>query len=340
MTAKYYAILTSQGAAKLANATALGTRLNLTQMAVGDANGSVSMPDAGQTTLINQKRIAPINQLSIDPNNTNQIIAEQIIPESEGGFWIREIGLFDDAGVLVAVANCPESYKPQLQEGSGRTQTIRMVLIVSSTAAVTLKIDPAVVLATRQYVDDRDAAHLAAANPHPQYLKVADIAQYTPVGVPLPYPSATPPAGWLSCNGATFDKAKYPGLAAIFPSGVLIELRGEFIRGWDDGRTLDNGRRILTTQIATSFRTAALDYPGIDSTSEGATIGTAFAEADQVTTSQPGEAKAPNNTALGGVLADNLITAKQLNTGLAGTGAIWVSMRPRNVALNYIIRAA
>lgn len=155
MTAKYFAILTNQGAARLANAAALGTKLNLTQMAVGDANGALPTPDPAQTKLINQKRIAPLNMLTVDPANTSQIIAEQIIPENEGGFWIREIGLYDDDGILIAVANCPETYKPQLQEGSGRTQTIRMILIVSSTSAITLKIDPSVVLATRQYVDEK-----------------------------------------------------------------------------------------------------------------------------------------------------------------------------------------
>ncbi|WP_326928741.1 MULTISPECIES: phage tail protein [unclassified Citrobacter] len=155
MTAKYFAILTNQGAARLANAAALGTKLNLTQMAVGDANGVLPTPDLAQTKLINQKRIAPLNLLTVDPANTSQIIAEQIIPENEGGFWIREIGLYDDDGILIAVANCPETYKPQLQEGSGRTQTIRMILIVSSTSAITLKIDPSVVLATRQYVDEK-----------------------------------------------------------------------------------------------------------------------------------------------------------------------------------------
>lgn len=185
MTAKYFAILTNQGAARLANAAALGTKLNLTQMAVGDANGTLPTPDPSQTKLINQKRIAPLNLLTVDPANTSQIIAEQIIPENEGGFWIREIGLYDDDGILIAVANCPETYKPQLQEGSGRTQTIRMILVVSSTSAITLKIDPAVVLATRQYVDDKIIEvkgyaddlmkkHVEAANPHKQYPLIAN----------------------------------------------------------------------------------------------------------------------------------------------------------------------
>lgn len=159
MTVKYYAILTNQGAARLANATMLGSKLNLTQMAVGDANGVLPTPDPAQTKLINQKRIAPLNLLSVDPNNQSQIIAEQIIPENEGGFWIREIGLYDDEGVLIAVANCPETYKPQLQEGSGRTQTIRMILVATNTEAITLKIDPSVVLATRKYVDDKISEH-------------------------------------------------------------------------------------------------------------------------------------------------------------------------------------
>ena len=185
MTAKFFAILTNQGAALLANATALGTKLNITQMAVGDGNGTLPTPDAAQTKLVNQKRIAPLNMLSVDASNTSQIIAEQVIPENEGGFWIREIGLYDDSGVLIAVANCPETYKPQLQEGSGRTQTIRMVLIVSSTAAVTLKIDPSVVLATRQFVDNSAIEvkgyadtvmkkHLSSANPHDQYLLISN----------------------------------------------------------------------------------------------------------------------------------------------------------------------
>ncbi|EJA0997696.1 phage tail protein [Escherichia coli] len=180
MTVKYYAILTNQGAARLANATMLGSKLNLTQMAVGDANGVLPTPDPAQTKLINQKRIAPLNLLSVDPNNQSQIIAEQIIPENEGGFWIREIGLYDDEGVLIAVANSPETYKPQLQEGSGRTQTIRMILVVSNTEAITLKIDPSVVLATRKYVDDEVLElrlyvddqmrnHIAAQDPHTQY---------------------------------------------------------------------------------------------------------------------------------------------------------------------------
>lgn len=151
---KYFALLTKLGENLLAQATALGTKLELTHMAVGDGGGKLPTPDTHQTKLIAEKRRAAINTLFIDDKNKNQIIAEQIIPEAEGGWWIREIGLFDKTGNLIAVANCPETYKPQLAEGSGRTQAIRMILVVSHTESVTLKIDPSVVLATRKYVDD------------------------------------------------------------------------------------------------------------------------------------------------------------------------------------------
>lgn len=151
---RYFALLTTYGEKVLAEVSALGTKIELTQMAVGDGGGSLPTPDTQQTRLVNEKRRAAINTLFIDPLNANQIIAEQVIPENEGGWWIREMGLFDKSGMLVAVANCPETYKPLLAEGSGRTQTIRMILIVSHTESVTLKIDPTVVLATRKYVDD------------------------------------------------------------------------------------------------------------------------------------------------------------------------------------------
>ncbi|WP_115455723.1 phage tail protein [Escherichia coli] len=439
MTVKYYAILTNQGAARLANATMLGSKLNLTQMAVGDANGVLPTPDPAQTKLINQKRIAPLNLLSVDPNNQSQIIAEQIIPENEGGFWNREIGLYDDEGVLIAVANCPETYKPQLQEGSGRTQTIRMILVVTNTEAITLKIDPSVVLATRKYVDDKVLElrlyvddqmrnHIAAQDPHTQYAQkhnptftgepkaptpaagnnttriattefvqtaitalingapdtldtlkeiaaainndpkfsttinnalsgkqpldetlthlsgkdVAGLLAYLglgegsalPVGVPVPWPSATPPTGWLKCNGAAFSAEEYPELAKVYPTNKLPDLRGEFIRGWDDGRGVDNGRGLLTLQDGAIV--SHNHYWGIwtsrtnDQTLESFT-GTTILK--QITPLSPAinfdNYPIPNPAITeGGVVA--------ATTKPAGAN----ETRPRNVAFNYIVRAA
>ncbi|HIE2202600.1 TPA: phage tail protein [Salmonella enterica] len=199
MSAKFYTLLTEIGAAKLASAAALGIPLKITHMAVGDGGGVLPTPSAQQTALVAEKRRAALNMLYIDPQNSSQIIAEQVIPETEGGWWIREVGLFDETGALIAVGNCPESYKPQLVEGSGRTQTVRMVLITSSTDNITLKIDPAVVLATRKYVDDKAlelkvyvddlmAKHLAAPDPHSQY---AQKDSPTLTGIPkVPTPAA------------------------------------------------------------------------------------------------------------------------------------------------------
>ncbi|WP_218508081.1 phage tail protein [Salmonella enterica] len=199
MSAKFYTLLTEIGAAKLASAAALGVPLKITHMAVGDGGGVLPTPSAQQTALVAENRRAALNMLYIDPQNSSQIIAEQVIPETEGGWWIREVGLFDETGALIAVGNCPESYKPQLTEGSGRTQTVRMVLITSSTDNITLKIDPAVVLATRKYVDDKAlelkvyvddlmAKHLAAPDPHSQY---AQKDSPTLTGIPkVPTPAA------------------------------------------------------------------------------------------------------------------------------------------------------
>ncbi|ELC7760330.1 phage tail protein [Salmonella enterica] len=199
MSAKFYTLLTDIGAAKLASATALGIPLKITHMAVGDGGGVLPTPSAQQTALVAERRRAALNMLYIDPQNNSQIIAEQVIPETEGGWWIREVGLFDETGALIAVGNCPESYKPQLTEGCGRTQTVRMVLITSSTDNITLKIDPAVVLATRKYVDDKAlelkvyvddlmAKHLAAPDPHSQYAQKDSPAL---TGIPkVPTPAA------------------------------------------------------------------------------------------------------------------------------------------------------
>ncbi|EGH1019127.1 phage tail protein [Escherichia coli] len=494
MSTKFYTLLTDIGAAKLASAAALGVPLKITHMAVGDGGGALPTPDAKQTALVNEKRRAALNMLYIDPQNSSQIITEQVIPENEGGWWIREVGLFDESGALIAVGNCPESYKPQLAEGSGRTQTVRMVLITSSTDNITLKIDPAVVLATRKYVDDKVlelkvfvddkmAKHLAAPDPHSQYapkesptltgtpkaptpaegnnttqiattafvqaaitalingapatldtlkeiaaainndpkfsttinnalaLKaplsspaltgtptaptaaqsvnntqiattafvksaiaamvgsapaaldtlnelaaalgndpnfattmlnalagkqpldntltnlsgkdVAGLLTYLglgegsalPVGVPVPWPSATPPTGWLKCNGAAFSAEEYPELAKAYPTNKLPDLRGEFIRGWDDGRGVDSSRGLLTSQdhlFASHGHWFDKYYAltGFDPT------GGRFV----VTADAFGE----------------LITANSISTVSVGGS----ETRPRNVAFNYIVRAA
>ena len=515
MSTKFYTLLTDIGAAKLASAAALGVPLKITHMAVGDGGGVLPTPDAKQTALVNEKRRAALNMLYIDPQNSSQIIAEQVIPENEGGWWIREVGLFDESGALIAVGNCPESYKPQLAEGSGRTQTVRMVLITSSTDNITLKIDPAVVLATRKYVDDKAlelkvyaddqmAKHLAAPDPHSQYapkasptftgtpkaptpaagnnttqvattafvqaaltalingapatldtlkeiaaainndpnfsttinnalaLKaplsspaltgtptaptaaqsvnntqiattafvksaiagmvgsapaaldtlnelaaalgndpnfattmlnalagkqpldntltnlsgkdVAGLLTYLglgegsalPVGVPVPWPSATPPTGWLKCNGAAFSAEEYPELAKAYPTNKLPDLRGEFIRGWDDGRGIDTGRSILSIQgYATEDHAHGL--PSRSTIVTDATINFYF---DESWVNNGTDIIKRGNTNDAGLPAPDYGTFKTYKQSVAGLGAAASETRPRNIAFNYIVRAA
>lgn len=159
MAQKYKAVLTTVGAAKIAAATAGGAKINLTQMAVGDGGGSLPTPVPTQTKLIAEKHRAALNKVIVDPKKKNYLVAELVIPPEIGGFWMRELGLYDDAGALIAVSNMAESYKPLLSEGSGRAQTLRMVVIVSDMDTVNLLIDSSTVLATQEYVDEKLLEH-------------------------------------------------------------------------------------------------------------------------------------------------------------------------------------
>ncbi|MDT7484007.1 phage tail-collar fiber domain-containing protein [Citrobacter koseri] len=446
MSAKFYTLLTDIGAAKLASAAALGVPLKITQMAVGDGGGVLPTPRAQQTALVAEKRRASLNMLYIDPQNSSQIIAEQVIPETEGGWWIREVGLFDETGALIAVGNCPESYKPQLAEGSGRTQTVRMVLITSSTDNITLKIDPAVVLATRKYVDDKVlelkvyvddlmAKHTAASDPHTQYAPkasptftgtpkaptaaagnnstqlantafvqaaiaalvdsspgaldtlnelakalgndpnfattmtnalagkmdksangadIADISAFLnnlglgagsalPVGVPVPWPLAAAPDGWLKCNGAAFDKAKHPRLAIVYPSGSLPDLRGEFLRGWDDGRGVDGGREILSSQnalVAGHVHTLARMWASSDETNNSVKHLGASKNIHNTTKDSMGngileEVDGALGIVVGYGAGGNFTSTTSIKSNSSST-----DNRPRNIAFNFIVRAA
>ncbi|MCL9847349.1 phage tail protein [Ralstonia solanacearum] len=160
MPQTFFIVPTAAGDAKDANAKALGQARKYTHIAVGDGGGALPTPDRARTALVNECYRAQINAIWQDQTNPGQFVAELVIPESVGGWWIRELGLIDADGTLAYYGNCPETYKPQMAEGSGRTQSIRMVVLSATGAAVELKIDPAIVLATRQYVDDKVAAEL------------------------------------------------------------------------------------------------------------------------------------------------------------------------------------
>ncbi|KZQ27231.1 phage tail protein [Enterobacter genomosp. O] len=160
MTVKYKTVITKAGAEKLAAATVPnGKKVNFTAMAVGDGGGVLPTPNANQTKLINEVWRHALNKISQDKKNKNYVVAELLIPPEVGGFWMREMGLYDDTGTLIAVGNMAESYKPTLVEGSGRAQTLRMVIMVSDIASVELTIDTSTVMATQDYVDEKLTEH-------------------------------------------------------------------------------------------------------------------------------------------------------------------------------------
>ena len=150
MASQYFAILTDYGTRAIAHALSQGQPLQLTQFAVGDGNGKAVTPTANATALVHQTHIAPVSAVSLDPRNNKQVIVELTIPENIGGFYIREMGVFDAQNKLIAYANCPESFKPTESSGSGKVQVLRMILKVESSSAVTLSIDNSVIFVTRQ----------------------------------------------------------------------------------------------------------------------------------------------------------------------------------------------
>ncbi|EMX8465252.1 phage tail protein [Serratia marcescens] len=207
MMSKYKAIITTAGAAKIAAASAGGTQLKIVRMAVGDGNGTLPTPNPAQTKLVNEKYRAALNGLTIDKALKNHILAEMIIPANVGGFWLREMGLYDEAGTLIAVSNMAESYKPKLEEGSGRTQTLRMILIVSSTEAIQVIAGGDTVLATKDFVADAIAAH-EKTRTHPDASTTAKgLVQLSSATISTDETKASTPKALKAVNDASMKKA-------------------------------------------------------------------------------------------------------------------------------------
>ncbi len=567
-TRKFRTLITDIGLAKLAATTAPGGRpVRLTHMAVGDGNGELRQPQKNQTSLYNEVWRQSVNRVFTDPENPNRLIAELVIPPETGGFWVREIGVFDDTGTMIAVGNTAESYKPTREEGSGRAQIFRAVITVTSDAVVELVMDTTTILPTTDYIDEKMAEHARsrnhpdatltekgftqlssatnstsetlaatpkavkaaydlaagkapashthpwnqitgvpsasltakgivqlssdtnsnsetlAATPRavkaaydlaagkapashthpwnqitgvpsasltakgtvqlssatnseseteaatpkavkalhdmltskytgqdattgrkgivqlssatnsnsetlaatPKAVKAAydlanskawaahthrwaeitdapvfssvarvimgkqsikDILDYLglgegstlPVGVPVPWPSSRPPEGWLQCNGAAFTRTKYPKLAVAYPDLRLPDLRGEFIRGWDDLRMIDRGRLLLSTQEATYICTAIQAYHGV---AGGADIqaGISFASHDNdIINITPDQPRTGNGILYGTKPVDRWAIARAGKL-VSNEKDRWIAIRPRNIAFNYIVRA-
>lgn len=166
MAKQYAAIITSKGQALIAAAIKGGSTVNITEIAVGDGNGSTPVPTVGQTALVNETARININSLTVDTGNANHVIADGVIPAETGGFWLREVGLFTDNGILLAVSALPPTYKPSAEEGATNSQRILITLIVSDASAVNITVDNTTVMASESYVDDKIAAHEKSRN-HP-----------------------------------------------------------------------------------------------------------------------------------------------------------------------------
>ncbi|PHO09783.1 hypothetical protein CPG37_07135 [Malaciobacter canalis] len=152
---EYFTLLTQKGSEKVAAATAANTTVNLTYIALGDGNGTVPMPDASKEALVNEVYRAPLNELRVDENNANWLVAEGYVPSDEGNFWVREVGIFDSDGDLIIIGNYPETFKPITSNGVAKDLYMKVITEVSSADAVTLQVDPSVVMASQDYVNER-----------------------------------------------------------------------------------------------------------------------------------------------------------------------------------------
>ena len=362
-------MLTTQGAAKKTNCDALGIPWEPRYMLIGDANGADPVPSPTQTKLVNQVYRAQLNQLRVSPTDANILIAELVLPPDVGGWWIRELALEDKDGVFSAVANAAPSYKPLLVQGSGRNQVVRMHIITSGTSNIQLKIDPSVVLATRQYVDEAVNGLLPADKPAGTYTKVtvndrgvfvsgsnpttlagfgitdtytkpqieAMIAQASalPVGSMVAFPAYKIPPGFLEINGGEWPIAQYPDLAAFlgaaFNKGTetagyfrLPESRGEFLRGWDNGRGVDPGRGIGSNQLD-AYQGHWHDYWYTDG---GRTTGSSLTDGLNTTAT----IKDTRGTTFARVRDSS-------TDGVNGTPRTAPETRPRNLAVMWCIKA-
>ncbi|NUU37379.1 phage tail protein [Pseudomonas sp. C2B4] len=267
-TSQFFAILTNIGLAKQANADALGIAWKITQMGVGDANGTEPMPSATQTALINERRRAPLNQLKVDPTNSAIIIAEQVIPEDVGGWWIREIGLYDADGDLVAIANCAPSFKPLLTQGSGRTQVVRMNMIVSNASNVELKIDPSVVLATRAYVDAKVLEEMNKLDSK-QSVRVATTANIALAGLQTIDAVALVAGDRVLVKNQTVakDNGIYVAAAAVWTrapdADTNAEVTSALLTSVEQGATLADTRWQLVTDGLIVLGTTALTFQDV-----------------------------------------------------------------------------
>lgn len=271
--ATYQTILTNIGTQKLAAAIASGNRLKISVMALGDGNGAQPTLDPAATALTHEVNRGAVNSLLIDPDDPSKVLIERVIGASIGGFWIREIGLYDDAGDLVAIGTVADTYKPDPSTGVTKTQIIQSRLSISSKDVV-ISVDDSAVFVTREYIDQLAEQIELAGKQFARKLVDAVL----PIGTKIDWPLDEPPPQiegivFLKQNGGAFDPLVYPELAKVFPNNRVPDTRGDVIRGWDDARGVDSGRVLLSHQDD-AFQDHAHTMPTIGGISnDGVTFG-------------------------------------------------------------------
>lgn len=347
---EYFTLLTQIGAQKIAAATAANTTISLAEIALGDGNGTVPMPDASKTALVNEVYRAPLNDLRVDENNANWLVAEGYVPSDEGNFWVREVGVFDSDGDLIIIGNYSETFKPVTADGVAKDLYMKVITEVSSADAVTLQVDPSVVMASQEFVNERlkDKAekthkhNWSEINEKPSLFPPSnhthdDIKQRVPTGSIITFPTSTVPIGFLECNGAELSRTTYADLFAVIGTtyGVgdgsttfnIPDLRGEFIRGVDNGRGVDGGRSIGTWQKG------SINH--LDSTISGRAI-YALVNADNSNDvrDEAGYDRLYSLEKYQNIVSGYASVVNGANLGLAGVGVT----RPRNIAMMYCIK--
>lgn len=218
MALKFKSVVTTAGQARIAAAMANGTQVDIKQMAVGDGNGQPTTPVASQTALVHEVYRQAVNSTKVDKTRSNWMVVETIIPASSGGFWMRELGLIAGDGTLLAVCNMAETYKPTLEEGSGRTQTLRMVIAVSDSEAIALTLDDSLIFATEEYVNLQIGEHEKTRN-HPDASLTAKglIQLSSATNSSSETLAATPKA-----VKAAYDLANRNYLNELYPIGIVL----------------------------------------------------------------------------------------------------------------------
>lgn len=253
---QYYSLITEYGLNKQIQALNSGQTIKLTKMAVGSGDGEITQ---SQTTLQEQKYEFFINSIEVDENNKNQLIATGVIPSDIGGFYIKEVGVFDDSGNLFAIGKIAPTYKPLLSEGSAKDLTIKFYLQVENVNNIELKIDPSVVIATRKWTLDNlnKKADKLDVYTKKETFNQDEINALIPAGTIIQSASKSTPNGYLKCNGASISRVSYQKLFKVIGTTFgsddnntfrLPDLRGRFIRGFSDGSSIDSGRGFGSSQ--------------------------------------------------------------------------------------------